>query len=257
MLDMMRAAVLDAPELSTEERNLLSVAWKSVVGAGRDALRAMRAARAGSQDAALAGLLRLYHRRLAGEVHMVCRDQSALVDKYLLPAAKDADARVFFLKMKGDSWKYTAEASAGAARKSAGEQAQAAYAAAEAVALQELKPTHPVRLGLLLNFSIFLYEILGAKEHAIELAQKTTDDALSQLDELGEDSYRDSALIIQLLRDNIGLWGSPDDEPNDQNDNDPDDIASCEASVSLTFEMMLQVGHMNLCCSFILSNKHS
>ena len=137
------------------------------------------------------------------------------------------------------------------------QQAQAAYAAAEAVALQELKPTHPVRLGLLLNFSVFLYEILGAKEQAIELAQKTTDDALSQLDELGEDSHRDSALIIQLLRDNIGLWGSPDDEPNDQNDNDPDDIASCEASVSLTFEMMLQVGHMNLCCSFILSNKCS
>jgi len=40
------------------------------------------------------------------------------------------------------------------------------------------------------------------------------DDAISDLDSLGEDSYKDSALIMQLLRDNLTLWTSEmSDEP--------------------------------------------
>lgn len=34
------------------------------------------------------------------------------------------------------------------------------------------------------------------------------DEAISDLDSLGEDSYKDSALIMQLLRDNLTLWTS-------------------------------------------------
>ncbi len=34
------------------------------------------------------------------------------------------------------------------------------------------------------------------------------DEAISDLDTLGEDSYKDSALIMQLLRDNLTLWTS-------------------------------------------------
>jgi 14-3-3 protein epsilon len=34
------------------------------------------------------------------------------------------------------------------------------------------------------------------------------DDAISELDTLGEESYKDSTLIMQLLRDNLTLWAS-------------------------------------------------
>lgn len=34
------------------------------------------------------------------------------------------------------------------------------------------------------------------------------DEAISELDTLGEDSYKDSTLIMQLLRDNLTLWTS-------------------------------------------------
>ena len=37
---------------------------------------------------------------------------------------------------------------------------------------------------------------------------KWLDEAISDLDTLGEDSYKDSALIMQLLRDNLTLWTS-------------------------------------------------
>jgi len=40
------------------------------------------------------------------------------------------------------------------------------------------------------------------------VAQQAFDEAISDLDTLGEDSYKDSALIMQLLRDNLTLWTS-------------------------------------------------
>lgn len=37
---------------------------------------------------------------------------------------------------------------------------------------------------------------------------KAFDEAIAELDTLGEDSYKDSTLIMQLLRDNLTLWTS-------------------------------------------------
>ncbi len=80
--------------------------------------------------------------------------------------------------------------------------------AATEIADEELDPTHPIRLGLALNFSVFYYEILSAPERACQLAKKAFDDAIQELDTLSEDSYKDSTLIMQLLRDNLTLWTS-------------------------------------------------
>jgi 14-3-3 protein epsilon len=83
-----------------------------------------------------------------------------------------------------------------------------------------LAPTHPIRLGLALNFSVFYYEILNAPDQACHLAKQAFDDAiagtyfwsnsvcsftdeLAELDTLSEESYKDSTLIMQLLRDNL------------------------------------------------------
>jgi len=64
------------------------------------------------------------------------------------------------------------------------------------------------RLGLALNFSVFYYEILNSPDRACRLAKAAFDDAIAELDTLSEDSYKDSTLIMQLLRDNLTLWTS-------------------------------------------------
>lgn len=74
--------------------------------------------------------------------------------------------------------------------------------------MNELAPTHPIRLGLALNFSVFYYEILNSAERACRLAKAAFDDAIAELDTLSEESYKDSTLIMQLLRDNLTLWTS-------------------------------------------------
>lgn len=73
-----------------------------------------------------------------------------------------------------------------------------------------MTPTHPIRLGLALNFSVFYYEILNSPDRACHLAKQAFDDAIAELDSLSEESYRDSTLIMQLLRDNLTLWTSSD-----------------------------------------------
>ena len=69
-------------------------------------------------------------------------------------------------------------------------------------------PTHPNRLGLALNFSVFYYEIKNNPEQAGHLAQEAFDDAIAELDALDDEMYKDSTLIMQLLRDNLTLWTS-------------------------------------------------
>jgi len=71
-----------------------------------------------------------------------------------------------------------------------------------------LKTTHPIRLGLALNYSVFYYEILNSPDHACKLAKAAFDSAIADLDGLEEEEYRDSATIMQLLRDNLTLWTS-------------------------------------------------
>jgi len=108
----------------------------------------------------------------------------------------------------GDYHRYLAEFATGDKRKQSADKSLEAYKAASDVAVTELPPTHPIRLGLALNFSVFYYEILNSPDRACHLAKQAFDDAIAELDTLSEESYKDSTLIMQLLRDNLTLWTS-------------------------------------------------
>merc|ERR1712183_814085 len=94
----------------------------------------------------------------------------------------------------------------------AAENARAAYEEANTVAERDLAVTHPIRLGLALNFSVFQYEVLNKPEDACKMARTAFEDAIAELDNVAEDSYKDSTLIMQLLRDNLTLWTSDQED---------------------------------------------
>merc|ERR1712195_374745 len=108
----------------------------------------------------------------------------------------------------GDYYRYIAEYKDGDAKKTAAESARKAYEEASSVASSGLAVTHPIRLGLALNYSVFQYEVLGNPEEACKKARTAFEDAIAELDNVQEDSYKDSTLIMQLLRDNLTLWTS-------------------------------------------------
>lgn len=112
------------------------------------------------------------------------------------------------LARKGDYYRYLAEFLNDDARKDAAQHSLESYKTASDIAYVELTTTHPIRLGLALNFSVFYYEILNSPDRACQLAKKAFDDAIAELDTLSEENYKDSTLIMQLLRDNLTLWTS-------------------------------------------------
>lgn len=207
---MKNVAQLDV-ELTVEERNLLSVAYKNVIGARRASWRIVSSIEQkeetkGSDEKI--EMIKKYRCCVETELKQICCDILDIIDKHLIPAATSGESKVFYYKMKGDYHRYLAEFATGNDRKEAAENSLVAYKAASDIAMTELPPTHPIRLGLALNFSVFYYEILNSPDRACRLAKAAFDDAIAELDTLSEESYKDSTLIMQLLRDNLTLWTS-------------------------------------------------
>lgn len=222
MADAMKKVTVKEQELSNEERNLLSVAYKNVVGARRSSWRVISSIESKTDGSERKQqMAKDYRSKVETELTKICQDVLDLLDTYLIiksdPVEKEKiESKVFYLKMKGDYYRYLAEVvaeSESAADKAAQKAAivdksQESYKEAFEIAKGKMAPTHPIRLGLALNFSVFYYEILNQPDKACHLAKQAFDDAIAELDTLNEDSYKDSTLIMQLLRDNLTLWTS-------------------------------------------------
>ncbi|EGD96732.1 3 protein epsilon [Trichophyton interdigitale] len=220
MVTYMKEVASLGGELSVDERNLLSVAYKNVVGTRRASWRIISSIEQkeeskGSEKHVQA--ISEYRQKIEQELERVCQDVLDVLDQSLIPKAESGESKVFYHKMKGDYHRYLAEFASGNKRKNAVTAAHDAYKNATDVAQTELTSTHPIRLGLALNFSVFYYEILNSPDRACHLAKQAFDDAIAELESLSEESYRDSTLIMQLLRDNLTLWTSSESgepEPN-------------------------------------------
>lgn len=124
---------------------------------------------------------------------------------------------VFYLKMCGDYYRYLAEFNKSKKDKNGGDAKQDEahksadlYDDALACANNCLQPTNPTRLGLSLNMSVCHYEILKDQQKACKLAKEAFDFAIAKLDSLNDHNYKDSTLIMQLLRDNLTIWTNED-----------------------------------------------
>uniref|UniRef100_A0A2K6STT2 14-3-3 domain-containing protein n=1 Tax=Saimiri boliviensis boliviensis TaxID=39432 RepID=A0A2K6STT2_SAIBB len=190
MAACMKSVTEQGAELSNEERNLLSVAYKNVVGTRRSSWRVISSIEQKTEGAEKKQqMAREYREKIETELRDISNDVLSLLEKFLISSASQAESKVFYLKMKGDYYRYLAEVAAGDDKKGIVDQSQQAYQEAFEISKKEIQPTHPIRLGLALNFSVF----------SCSLAKTAFDEAIS---------YKDSTLIMQLLRDNLTFWTS-------------------------------------------------
>ncbi|KAI3854862.1 hypothetical protein MKX03_004163 [Papaver bracteatum] len=219
MVDSMKNVAKLGVELTVEERNLLSVGYKNVVGARRASWRILSSieqkeeSKGNEQNVKR---IKEYRQKVESELSKICSDIMAVIDEHLIPSSSPGESNVFYLKMKGDYYRYLSEFKTGNDRKEASDQSLKAYELASTAAEADLSSTHPIRLGLALNFSVFYYEIMNSPERACHLAKSAFDEAITELDTLSEESYKDSTLIMQLLRDNLTLWTSDIPEDGDE-----------------------------------------
>ncbi|KAK6242659.1 14-3-3 domain - like 2 [Theobroma cacao] len=247
MVETMKQVAKLGCELTVEERNLLSVGYKNVIGARRASWRIMSSIEQKEESKGNeenVNLIKGYRQKVEEELSKICTDILGIIDKHLIPSSNSGEATVFYYKMKGDYYRYVAEFKTDQERKEAAEQSLKGYEAASAAANTDLPSTHPIRLGLALNFSVFHYEIMNSPERACHLAKQAFDEAISELDTLSEESYKDSTLIMQLLRDNLTLWTSdlPEDGGEDSVKGE-DGKSTAEAEVK---------GEASSCTDFLL-----
>merc|ERR1712194_123698 len=221
MADYMKSVseTIEGGDLSVEERNLLSVAYKNAVGSRRASWRIISSVEQKEQtkgNTECETQAKTYRITVEKELDKICAKILTLLDEKLIkkgdecPSGKE-EAQVFYYKMKGDYHRYIAEYKTNEEKINASEEAKNSYQNAMKIA-EKLAVTHPIRLGLALNFSVFHYEVLNNPEAACTMARKAFEDAIAELDNVSEDSYKDSTLIMQLLRDNLTLWTSDETE---------------------------------------------
>eukprot|EP01066_Platyproteum_vivax_P010627 Platyproteum_vivax@DN4781_c0_g2_i1.p1 len=212
MADFMKIVAEMGGELSIEERNLLSVAYKNCVGSRRASWRIISSVeqKEKSKDhAENAARAQKYRLKVEKELSEICDSILNLLSNFLIKnCGNQQESKVFYHKMKGDYYRYISEFNVDEKKAEASKQAHEAYKEASEHANSDLPSTHPIRLGLALNYSVFHYEILNNPDEACKIARQAFEDAISELDNVGEDSYKDSTLIMQLLRDNLTLWTS-------------------------------------------------
>lgn len=222
MLDYMKKVAYLDQELSIDERNLLSVAYKNTVGSRRTAWRALTSieTKEEAKSSKFLPLLRDYKEKIEKELNTYCDDILQVLDQRLIPGSQgNTEASVFYYKMKGDYYRYISEYASGELHQKAADNALQAYQSATDVATSNLKTTHPIRLGLALNFSVFYYEVMNDPTKACQLAKEAFDQAIADIEELEEDLYKDATTIMQLIRDNLTLWTSELSNNEDGDDN--------------------------------------
>lgn len=204
-------------ELDSEQRNLLSVAYKNVVGARRSSWRVLSSIEQKEPQEKQTSICKQYREDVEKELKEICNAVIELLNNTLIQKdSTNMESKVFFLKMKGDYYRYLAEVTQSSEdRSKVVEKSNEAYKEAMELAVAHLASTHPIRLGLALNYSVFHYEIRNDPSQACKLAKTAFDDAIAELDNLNEDAYKDSTLIMQLLRDNLTLWTSEKDGEQD------------------------------------------
>merc|ERR1712027_4573 len=149
-----------------------------------------------------------YKALVENELEAICNEVLSLLTDHLCKNVEGNgdETEVFYLKMCGDYYRYLAEFLT--TEEEYKNKCEEFYKKAMTVAKADLPETHPTRLGLALNFSVCYYEILKKPDKACELAKEAFDAAIEKLDKLSDTTYKDSTLIMQLLRDNLTLWSS-------------------------------------------------
>lgn len=228
MLEYVKSMIRFAnAHLTIEERSLLSVAYKNLTGNLRNSWRILshleetEGKKASRKQLTLVQSEKL---RIEGEIANLCQDALELLAKTLIPAARPGDESVFYYKMyvmlpasyahllsherhrRGDYYRYLAELARDGRRNEYASASLDAYKRAYKLALSTLEATHPTRLGLALNFAVYYRDVLNSPERACHLAKHAFDEAVAVLDHMPESTYRDSLLILQLLRDDLMLW---------------------------------------------------
>ena len=210
MIKSIKEMITINPKLNKEECDIISTGYKNMITDKRNSWRILHSMerREKKKKSPIVQDIKEIKTHIENEIRDVCQDLQLLVDKYLIPNADEHENLVYFYKLKADYYRYICEF---AERKEYDENlknSEEFYKKAYNISIKNLPVNNCTKVGLVLNYAIFLYEIKGDKKLAFEIAKQAFDESMKFVDDLEKPKWRDTLLLIQLLKENLIFWSS-------------------------------------------------
>ncbi|MCQ2816021.1 MAG: 14-3-3 family protein [archaeon] len=199
------------PSLTKEERQFVNSAYKAVILPKRKSWWTINNLEKKEINPKTKGYHKEIKINIENEIKEICSKMINLTENYLLPNAKNDESRVYYLNLEGDYYRYLCEISNNEEElKKNQEKANTLYSKGSQFC-KYMSVLNPTKLTNCLNFSVFLYEIMGQKKEGSNLAKRTYEDAVKRIESKGEENIervvtKDSLFIIQLLKENFLFW---------------------------------------------------
>ena len=197
-------------ELNFDERNLLSIAYKNYISEIRNAIRVIMAyenKETTKGDSPYLIFIIEYKEKIKNELEKECVKICNTIENKIKPKLTSKETKVFFGKMKADYYRYIAENTEGEIKNKYSNLSLNTYKES-LIEAENLNYKNSNKLGLLLNLSVFYYEVNFNFNEALNLAKDTLNKGKNALNGVDEDNeeFKDSISILNLLNDNIKLW---------------------------------------------------
>ena len=198
------------PKIEKEECDIISTGFKNMISEKRSSwftLQSMERKEKKKKKNTIKEIKEIKN-HIENEIRETCKELQDLVDKELLPKNEEDEVLVFLYKLKADYFRYICEFAEGNELLDNLIKAEEFYKKAYEIADKKLPIINCNRVSVALNYAIFLYETKKDKKNGFDIAQNTFKESMKFIEDLEKPKYRDTLLIIQLLKENIIFWNS-------------------------------------------------
>ena len=201
---------LKKEEINCDERNLISIAYKNYINEIRNSIKIILSyekKEIQDKNSLYLNYIKEYKEKIIKELEKECVKVCDNIQNLIFPKIENRETKVFFGKMKGDYYRYIAENTEGEIKNKYSNLSLNTYKES-LIEAENLNYKNSNKLGLLLNLSVFYYEVNYNFNEALNLAKDTLNKGKNALNGVDEDNeeFKDSISILNLLNDNIKLW---------------------------------------------------
>ena len=202
------------PKLSKDERKLLCDAYKNIISDKRNSLHILSnlSQKEDSKQQNKTKEISIIKEKITIELKSIFQQVHSMLDKYLIPNAQDNESKIFYMKLKADFYRYHCEFAVGDEFEEISNKARELYKEALDLAEKDLPLYNEIRLGLVLNYSVFEYDIMDNKNDAYDMALKIYNDIMKILDDVEKKRASENLLLVKMIKENINNWSNEIEE---------------------------------------------
>ena len=192
-------------DLTKDEKNTFYNSFKFIINSKRCAWQSANYMEEKEKFEDRKTMIKNYKNILENEIYDICKNVITLINNFLMNKTILDESKIFFLKMKGDYYRYLCEFQSLSENKNYPDESEKNYKMAVELS-QNISWINPLKLGLYLNYSVFYYEIKKDVKKAMQIAKEAIKNAKKYSDKLKEEDDKDAEMSIQTMKENIIYW---------------------------------------------------